>query len=106
MDETKPQTGKPITRAAYGSDIVVDLLKLYGIEYVSLNPGASFRGLHDSLVNYGGNNPEIIECSHEKVAVMMAHGYARAVGKPMAVILHDLVWPASWCHGPLLCLWR
>ena len=52
MDETKPQTGKPITRAAYGSDIVVDLLKLYGIEYVSLNPGASFRSLHDSLVNY------------------------------------------------------
>jgi len=75
----------------YGSDIIVDLLQRYGIEYVSLNPGASFRGLHDSLVNYGGNRPEIIECPHEEIAVGLAHGYAKASGKPMAAIVHDVV---------------
>jgi acetolactate synthase-1/2/3 large subunit len=75
----------------YGSDHIVDLLKLYGIEYAALNPGSSFRGLHDSIVNYADNRPEIIECPHEKIAVGVAHGYARATGKPMAAILHNLV---------------
>lgn len=75
----------------YGSDVIVDLLQRYGIEYASLNPGASYRGLHDSIVNYGGNSPRIIECQHEEIAVQIAHGYAKASGKPMAAILHDLV---------------
>ena len=76
----------------YGSDVIVDMLKLYGIEYAALNPGASYRGLHDSLVNYGGNKmPQIIQCTHEKIAVQIAHGYGRAKGKPMAAIVHDLV---------------
>ncbi|MFQ6027555.1 MAG: thiamine pyrophosphate-binding protein [Dehalococcoidia bacterium] len=75
----------------YGSDVIVDLLQRYGIEYASLNPGASYRGLHDSIVNYGGNSPRIVECQHEEIAVQIAHGYAKASGKPMVAILHDLV---------------
>ena len=75
----------------YGSDVIVDLLKGFGIEYAALNPGASYRGLHDSLVNYGGNRPEIITCTHEEVAVAVAHGYAKVTGKPMAAIVHDVV---------------
>jgi acetolactate synthase-1/2/3 large subunit len=75
----------------YGSDVMVDAIKACGFEYVSLNPGSSFRGLHDSLVNYGGNEPQIITCNHEKIAVGLAHGYAKASGRPMAVILHDIV---------------
>ncbi len=75
----------------YGSDVMVEAIKACGFRYVSLNPGSSFRGLHDSLVNYGGNDPEIITCNHEKVAVGIAHGYAKASGEPMAVILHDIV---------------
>src|SRR5688500_20402273 len=75
----------------YGSDIVVDMLQRYGIEYASLNPGSSFRGLHDSLVNYGGNNPAIITCQHEEIAVQIAHGYARVTGRPMAAIVHNVV---------------
>jgi acetolactate synthase I/II/III large subunit len=75
----------------YGSDLIVDILQRYGIEYVSLNPGATFRGLHDSLVNYGNNRPEIIECPHEEIAVGLAQGYAKAAGKPMAAIVHDVV---------------
>jgi len=75
----------------YGSDVVVDLLQQYKIPYVALNPGASFRGLHDSLVNYGGNRPEMILCQHEEVAVGLAHGYAKATGRPMAAILHDVM---------------
>ncbi len=75
----------------YQSDVIVDLLHFYGFDYVSMNPGASFRGLHDSLVNYGGNRPQMLLCQHEETAVQIAHGYARATGRPMAVILHDLV---------------
>jgi acetolactate synthase-1/2/3 large subunit len=56
-----------------------------------MNPGASFRGLHDSIVNYGGNRPAMLVCQHEETAVQIAHGYAKATGKPMVAILHDLV---------------
>jgi len=80
------------SHAQYGSDVIVDLLKAAGIEYAAFNPGSSFRGLHDSLVNYGGNRqPEVIECGHEEVSVAMAHGYAKATGRPMVAIVHDIV---------------
>ena len=75
----------------YGSDVMADAINAMGYRYVSLNPGASFRGLHDSLVNYSGNRPELIQCLHENVAVGIAHGYAKASGEPMAVILHNVV---------------
>ncbi len=75
----------------YQSDVIVDLLHHYDFPYIAMNPGASFRGLHDSIVNYGGNQPELLVCQHEEIAVQIAHGYARATGKPMGVILHNLV---------------
>lgn len=76
----------------YGSDLIVDVMKSLGIEYVALNPGSSFRGIHDSLVNYSQNkNPEIILCCHEEIAVSVAHGYAKATGRPMAAIVHNVV---------------
>ena len=75
----------------YGSDVIVDLLQGFGIEYAALNPGATYRGLHDSIVNYGGNRPEIVTCTHEEIAVQIAHGYARVTGKPMVAIVHDVV---------------
>jgi len=76
---------------AWQSDVIVDLIKRYQFPYITMNPGASFRGLHDSLINYGGNAPPMLLCQHEEIAVQIAHGYAKASGKPMAVILHDLV---------------
>ena len=79
-------------RAEWGSDVVVDLLKAFEVEYIAINPGATFRGLHDSLVNYGGNHaPEIILCNHEEICVALAHGYARAKGRPMAAAVHNIV---------------
>ncbi len=75
----------------YGSDVIVDMMRAYKIPYVSLNPGATYRGLHDSLVNYGKNEMPIITCTHEETAVQIAHGYAKASGKPMAAIVHDVV---------------
>jgi acetolactate synthase-1/2/3 large subunit len=79
-------------RPQYGSDVIVDMLKAFEIEYIALNPGATFRGLHDSLVNYGGNRmPEMILCPHEEMTVALAHGYARAKGKPMASAVHNIV---------------
>ncbi|HEV3348789.1 MAG TPA: thiamine pyrophosphate-dependent enzyme [Methylomirabilota bacterium] len=71
---------------------MIDLLRAVGIEYVALNPGATYRGLHDSLVNYGSNRaPELILTTHEEIAVAMAHGYAKARGAPMAAVVHDIV---------------
>lgn len=76
----------------YGSDLVVDLLEKLGAEYVFINPGSSFRGIHDSLVNYHGNTaPEIVLATHEMTGVAMAHGYWKATGKPPVCILHNLV---------------
>ena len=77
---------------AYGSDLVVDLLHRLGIAYAAFNPGASFRGLHDSLVNYGNDqSPRTVLCCHEEIAVALAHGYAKATGRPMVAALHDVV---------------
>jgi acetolactate synthase-1/2/3 large subunit len=73
------------------SDLIVDLIHRYDFPFISLNPGASFRGLHDSLVNYGANQPPMLLCQHEEIAVQVAHGYAKASGRPMVAILHNLV---------------
>src|SRR6266571_1140555 len=77
--------------AGWQSDVIVDMIKRYGFPFITLNPGASFRGLHDSLINYGDNKPPMMLCNHEEIAVQIAHGYAKATGKPAAVILHNLV---------------
>src|SRR5262245_25238371 len=76
----------------WGSDQIAALLRALDFEYIALTPGASFRGLHDSLVNYLGNErPELLLCIHEEHAVALAHGYARVTGRPLAVALHSNV---------------
>ena len=75
----------------WASDVIVDLLHAYDLPYAAINPGASYRGLHDSIVNYGGNRPAMLLCQHEETAVQIAHGYAKASGRPMVAILHNLV---------------
>jgi len=76
----------------YGSDVIVDMMKAHDIEYAAFNPGATFRGIHDSIVNYGGNyKPEVIFCHHEEISVAIAHGYAKAKNKPMIAICHNMV---------------
>jgi len=79
------------TRDRWASDVIVDLMHMYDLPHASLNPGASYRGLHDSIVNYGQNRPTMMLCQHEETAVQIAHGYAKATGKPMIAILHNLV---------------
>lgn len=75
-----------------GADFMVDVLKSLDLEYVASNPGSSFRGIHESLINYGGNRaPEFLTCCHEESSVAMAHGYFKAEGKPMAVLCHGTV---------------
>jgi acetolactate synthase-1/2/3 large subunit len=75
-----------------GSDYMVDVIKSLNFEYICANPGSSFRGLHESLINYGGNEtPELITCCHEESSVAMAHGYFKAEGKPLAVMAHGTV---------------
>ena len=74
------------------SDVAAEMLRQLDIPYVALNPGASYRGFHDSLVNYLGNRaPQMIVCLHEDHVVAIAHGYAKATDKPMGAILHSNV---------------
>src|SRR5215475_13085098 len=81
-----------LERPYYVSDLIVYLLHGLGVEYVTLNPGATTRGMHESLVTYGGNAaPEVITCSHEEVAVAMAEGYYLATGRPQATLVHNIV---------------
>jgi thiamine pyrophosphate-dependent acetolactate synthase large subunit-like protein len=76
----------------WGSDVMALMLREVGLPYVALNPGASYRGLHDSLVNLLGNSePQMLLCLHEEHAVAIAHGYAKVAGKPMGAIVHSNV---------------
>ena len=72
-----------------GSDLLVDQLDALDVRYVALNPGATLRGLHESLLARGATHP--ITCLHEAIATGIAHGYAKAAGRAMAVGLHDTV---------------
>ena len=74
------------------SDFMVDVLKKIGFDYAAINPGSTFQGLHESLINYGQNTaPELLTCLHEEAAAAMAHGYAKAAGKPMLTMFHGTV---------------
>lgn len=92
----KPTPGAPaaemITVDRPGSDFMVDVLKTLNFEYLCANPGNTFRSLHESLINYGGNKaPEFITCCHEESSVAMGHGYAKIEGKPLLVCVHGTV---------------
>lgn len=85
--------------SVWGSDAIADMLRALEVPYVLLNPGASFRGLHDSLVNHLGNSdPQMLLVLHEEHAVAIAHGYAKVTGKPLAAILHSNV---GLMHGSM-----
>jgi thiamine pyrophosphate-dependent acetolactate synthase large subunit-like protein len=100
--------------AAWGSDVVVDVLHALDVPYLPMNPGSSFRGLHDSVVNHGGNlAPQLLLCLHEEIAVALAHGWAKATGQLGVAAVHDLVGLMhgsmavynAWCdRTPLLLL--
>ncbi|MFL6796650.1 MAG: thiamine pyrophosphate-binding protein [Xanthobacteraceae bacterium] len=75
-----------------GSDFMVDVIKTLQIKYLPANPASSFRGLHESLINYGENKmPEFLTCAHEESAVAMAHGYFKVAGKPLMTLCHGTV---------------
>jgi thiamine pyrophosphate-dependent acetolactate synthase large subunit-like protein len=84
---------EPLARdARFGSDVAADTLRALNIPYIALNPGASFRGLHDSLVNRLGNErPKMLLCLHEEHAVAIAHGWAKVTGRAMAAAVHSNV---------------
>ncbi len=89
-----PPDIQPITQTSCGSDFMVDVMRGLGIEHAAAFVGSSFRGLHESIINYGMlTDPEIdfLSCMHEEVSVAMCHGYAKIEGKPMAAMMHDTV---------------
>src|SRR6201985_2931001 len=102
------------TNALFGSDIVAETLRALDIPWIALTPGASYRGLHDSLVNHLGNeSPQMLVCLHEETAVALAHGWAKVTGRAMAAAVHSNVGLFhatmavfnAWCdREPLLLL--
>jgi acetolactate synthase I/II/III large subunit len=91
-EKGNPAGVEVLTTERPGADFMIDVIKSLGIEYITANPGSSFRGLHESVINYGGNKqPELITCCHEESAVAMAHGYYKIEGKPMGSFLHGPV---------------
>src|SRR6266481_4246265 len=87
-----PSPAEVLTVDRTGSDFMVDVIKSLNIEYICSNPGSTFRGLHESIINYGGNKtPEFLTCCHEESSVGIAHGYAKASGRPMAALVHGTV---------------
>lgn len=96
IDEPVPSDGD---QRVWGSDVIATVIRSLKLDYVALNPGASFRGLHDSLVNHTGNrDPQMLLCLHEENAVSIAHGYAKVKERPMGVVLHSNV---GLMHGSM-----
>jgi thiamine pyrophosphate-dependent acetolactate synthase large subunit-like protein len=96
IDRPKPAG---VNAPGFGSDVVADALRALDIPYIALNPGASYRGLHDSIVNYLGNEqPQMLLCLHEESAIAIAHGYAKVTGKAMAAAVHSNV---GLMHGTM-----
>jgi acetolactate synthase-1/2/3 large subunit len=96
--ERAAETGANLTGSAEiqiierpGSDYMVDVIKSLPVEYIFASPGSSFRSLHESIVNYGGNKPEFITCTHEEIGVAMGNGYAKIEGKPALSMAHGTV---------------
>jgi len=89
VDQPK-DLGKP--QMKWGSDVVAEVTRRLDLKYIALVPGASYRGFHDSIVNYLGNrNPQMVICLHEEHAVSIADGYGKVTEEPMAVALHSNV---------------
>jgi acetolactate synthase-1/2/3 large subunit len=90
--ETSPGPGADIQIVEHpGSDYMVDVIKSLPVEYIFSSPGSSFRSLHESVINYGGNKPEFITCTHEEIGVAMGNGYAKIEGKPALSMAHGTV---------------
>ena len=95
----RPIKLKKLNRPQYASDAMAETMRSIGFKYAFVNPGSSYRGLHDSMVNYLGNrDPQAILCAHEDVCVHAAQAYAKASGEPALAMLHDLV---GLMHGSM-----
>src|SRR5580765_7124570 len=98
--EQPKDLGKP--QMKWGSDVVAEVTRRLDLKYIALVPGASYRGFHDSIVNYLGNsNPQMVICLHEEHAVSIADGYGKVTETPMAVALHADVY--LWRQRPSGC---
>jgi len=87
-----PQTDVPRIGGVAGSDYMVDVIKTLNIKYLPANCASSYRAIHESLINYGGNKmPEFLTCTHEESAIGMAHGYFKVAGKPLLSLVHGTV---------------
>jgi acetolactate synthase I/II/III large subunit len=94
--DVRPPAASGPSRAVVrpGSDLMVQVLRDLGIEYVAANPGSSFEGIQESIINYGAPpnvKPEFITALHEESSVTMAHGYGKATGVPMCALLHGTI---------------
>jgi acetolactate synthase-1/2/3 large subunit len=98
LENEVPKVDSPLGGRA-GSDFMVDVIKSMNIDYLYANPASSYRGIHESLINYGKNTmPEFITCMHEESSIAMAHGYFKVSGQPQLVLCHGVV---GLMHGTM-----
>ncbi|MBX3540186.1 MAG: thiamine pyrophosphate-binding protein, partial [Chelatococcus sp.] len=91
-NEIEKPVGINNPRIEWSSDLMAEVVRRLDLKYLAMNPGASYRGFHDSLVNYLGNrDPQMLLTLNEDHAVAIAHGYARVTGEPMGCVLHSNV---------------
>jgi thiamine pyrophosphate-dependent acetolactate synthase large subunit-like protein len=98
----------------WGSDPVAAILRELDIPFISLVPGATYRGLHDSIVNYLGNvSPQMVLSIHEENAIAVAHGYSKVTDRMIAAAVHanigllrtPMAVYNAWCdRAPILML--
>src|SRR3954449_13259273 len=92
MDDVESPVPSVPSNVLFGSDVIADTLRAFDVPFIALNPGASYRGLHDSLVNRLGNvNPKMLLCLHEEHAISIAQGYAKVADRPMLAAVHSNV---------------
>ncbi|ABQ67889.1 thiamine pyrophosphate enzyme domain protein TPP-binding [Rhizorhabdus wittichii RW1] len=113
---SRPAPPKRGNQQRYGSDYMIDVMRNLGIRVIAANPGTTFKGLHESLVNHGMTTEpamDLVTVTHEEISVAFAHGYAKAAGEPMGVFLHSAVGLQhaamaiynAWCDRvPVFCV--
>lgn len=75
----------------WGSDLIAEAIRATGFRFAAVNPGASYRGLHDSIVNHPPGRIDLLTVLHDEHAVAVAHGWTKVTGEPALAMLHSNV---------------
>ncbi|MBI4186125.1 MAG: hypothetical protein HY530_01290 [Chloroflexi bacterium] len=84
-----------------GGDLLLELFRRHGIEYVFCSPGTEWIPVWEGLARsraQGDKAMKYVNCRHESLAISAAMGYARATSRLPAILLHA---NAGTLHGAM-----